>query len=112
MSSDPTSEHSVLHRVSCAPNQKQTKRQGQLPELSHGLTPKGYPTPSEGSRAVPETERQELRHGGEQGKRLGLPFLEPETLPGGEGLGGVLQHPEFVEEHHVEDDQQHQTGGD
>lgn len=35
--------------------------------------------------------------------------MEPQTLPGSEGLGGVFQHPEFVEEHHVKDDQQHQT---
>ena len=39
-----------------------------------------------------------------------LPFLEPETLPGSEGLGGVFQHPQLVEEHHVKDNQQHQTG--
>lgn len=49
------------------------------------------------------------RGGGGQGKRRGLPFLEPQTLPGSEGLGGVFQHPEFVEKHHVKDDQQHQT---
>lgn len=36
--------------------------------------------------------------------------MEPQTLPGGEGLGGVFQHPEFVEQHYVKDDQQHQTG--
>lgn len=39
-----------------------------------------------------------------------LPFLEPETLPGSEGLCGVFQHPQLVKEHHVKDDQQHQTG--
>ena len=38
--------------------------------------------------------------------------MEPQALPGGEGLGGVVQHPEFVEEHHVEEDQQHQARGE
>lgn len=41
--------------------------------------------------------------------RGGLPFLEPQALPGSEGLGGVLQRPELVEKHHIKEDQQHQA---
>lgn len=79
------------------------------------MHPQGLPT-GQGQQGSPkETGRQELGHGtgwgerGGKGKRRGLPFLEPQTLPGSEGLGGVFQHPEFIEEHHVKDDQQHQT---
>lgn len=35
--------------------------------------------------------------------------MEPQALPGSEGLGGVLQRPELVEKHHVKEDQQHQA---
>lgn len=38
-----------------------------------------------------------------------VPLLEPQALPCCERLGSVLQHPEFVEQHHIENDQQHQT---
>lgn len=47
--------------------------------------------PPQGQTGIPQeatgTQQGAAR---EQGKRLGLPFLEPETLPGSEGLGGVL----------------------
>lgn len=41
-----------------------------------------------------------------------LPFMQPQTLPGGQGLCRVLQHPQLVEEHHVEEHQQNQTEGE
>lgn len=64
---------------------------------------------SQGQGAVPRRPG-----GGSQGtvlawQRGGLPFLEPQTLPGSEGLGRMFQHPELVEEHHIEEDQKHQT---
>lgn len=38
-----------------------------------------------------------------------LPFLESEALPCAQGLSAVFQHPELVEEHYIEHDQQHQA---
>lgn len=40
---------------------------------------------------------------------VAVPLLQPQALPRCERLCGVLQHPELVEQHHVENDQQHQT---
>lgn len=62
-------------------------------------------------RAVPKGTEAGAGQGPGQvrGGEGGLPFLEPQALPGGEGLGGVLQRPELVEKHHVKEDQQHQA---
>lgn len=40
-----------------------------------------------------------------------VPFMKPQTLPGCQGLCRVLQHPQFVEQHHVEEHQQDQAEG-
>ena len=99
----------------CAPNQKQTVTTGTVFRACLGTHPRGL-SPRQAQQGCPkETGKQEPGHstgwgeGGSKGERPGLPFLEPQTLPGSEGLGGIFQHPELVEEHHVEDDQQHQT---
>lgn len=99
----------------CAPNQKQTETTGTVFRACLGTHPRGL-SPGQGQQGRPkETGKQEPGHstgwgeGGSKGEGPGLPVLEPQTLPGSEGLGGIFQHPEFVEEHHVEDDQQHQT---
>lgn len=38
--------------------------------------------------------------------------MQPQALPGGERLSRVLQHPQLVEEHHVEEHQQDQAAGE
>lgn len=47
--------------------------------------------------------------GSSRGSRGAVPLLQPQALPRRQRLRGVLQHPELVEQHHVENDQQHQT---
>lgn len=41
-----------------------------------------------------------------------VPLVQPQALPGGQRLSRVLQHPQLVEEHHVEEHQQDQAAGD
>lgn len=69
-------------------------------------------SPSQGQGRFPRGQRQEQGQDPGQVRVAamgGLPFLEPQALPGSEGLGGVLQRPELVEKHHVKEDQQHQA---
>lgn len=40
-----------------------------------------------------------------------VPFMKPQPLPGCQRLCRVLQHPQLVEEHHVEEHQQDQAEG-
>lgn len=80
--------------------------------------------PSQKGREFPQAQRQEGGEGGSHRHRGrsegrpgagegmatgGLPFLEPQALPGSEGLGGIFQCPELVEKHHIKEDQQHQA---
>lgn len=100
--------------LACVLNQKHTKTICKSSELclwtSHkGLRPgQGQWGCSPGDQDVGVRAQYEgSEDGGKWGKRPRLPFLEPQALPSSEGLGGVFQHPEFVEEHHIEEDQQH-----